>query len=72
MRILIDIGHPAHVHLFRNSYFELSKRGHNVQVLIRQIPIIEKLLSYYNIPYKSLGRKGNSFLAKGLKTISQD
>jgi len=28
--ILIDINHPAHVHFFKNLYFELIKRGHKV------------------------------------------
>jgi len=27
MRILIDIGHPAHVHFFRNAIRELEGRG---------------------------------------------
>ena len=27
MRILIDINHPAHVHLLRNVYYELLKKN---------------------------------------------
>ena len=35
MRILIDIGHPAHVHLFRNLYKELISKGHFVIVTVK-------------------------------------
>ena len=30
MRILIDIGHPAHVHIFKNFAHEMEKRGHEL------------------------------------------
>ena len=29
MRILIDIGHPAHVHYFRNFVRAMEERGHH-------------------------------------------
>ncbi len=35
MKILIDMGHPAHVHSFRNAIRELEKRGHSVKVTAR-------------------------------------
>ena len=30
MNILIDIGHPAHVHMFHFFAIEMQKRGHQV------------------------------------------
>jgi hypothetical protein len=27
---MVDIGHPAHVHFFKNAIWELEKRGHSV------------------------------------------
>lgn len=33
MRILIDMGHPGHVHLFKNFIREMEKRG-NVSDLL--------------------------------------
>lgn len=65
MNILIDIGHPAHVHLYRNTYFELQKRGHMVSVTVKDIPIAKKLLEHYGIPYLSIGEKYDSLLSKG-------
>ena len=42
MNLLIDIGHPAHVHLFRNFYREMREKGHNVLVTARTIPAAEQ------------------------------
>lgn len=57
MNILIDIAHPAHVHLVRNTYFELVQRRHRVYVTVREIPSAIALLEKYEIPYLKLGGK---------------
>ena len=49
--ILIDIAHPAHVHLLRNSYFELLNHGHQVIVTVKNIPSAMQLMDAYGIPY---------------------
>jgi predicted glycosyltransferase len=69
MNILIDIGHPAHVHLFRNLYNELCNDGHTVIVTVREIPAAMRLLDLFQIPYKSLGGKGASVLTKGFNQL---
>ena len=38
MRILIDIGHPAHVHLFKNLVYRLKENNHEVIITVREIP----------------------------------
>lgn len=63
MRILIDIGHPAHVHYFRNLYFELVKK-HEVTVTCKSVRIILQLLDHYKIPYINLGEKGGGIYDK--------
>ena len=55
MRILVDIGHPAHVHLFRNFINVMEKRGNRVLATIRDRENVRKLLDYYQISYLSLG-----------------
>ena len=57
MRVLIDIGHPAHVHLFRNMALELMKEGSVVLFTCREKEFEKELLVYYGLPYRSLGRK---------------
>ena len=51
MRFLIDIGHPAHVHLFKNVYFELKKRNHDIFITVKNIPAAKYLLYSYNMKY---------------------
>lgn len=70
MRLLIDIGHPAHVHLFRNLYKDLRKDGHFIIVTTKDIPIAKKLLGLYNIPYVNLGKKADGLLGKFFDLIN--
>lgn len=69
MNVLIDIVHPAHVHLLRNTYFELCQRGHNVFVTVKDIPVAKQLLTNYGIPYIDMGKKPDSLLKKGLEQL---
>ena len=59
MRILIDIGHPAHVHYFRNFISIMKKKGHTLCIIARDREGVQSLLDYYNIDYISRG-KGNT------------
>ncbi|NLD47942.1 MAG: DUF354 domain-containing protein [Clostridiaceae bacterium] len=64
MNILIDIGHPAHVHLYRNLYFELIKNGHYVIVTTKDLESATKLLDLYNIPYTRFFKKSDPITGK--------
>lgn len=64
MNILIDIGHPAHVHLFRNLYAELKNRGHEVIVTVKNLESAKSLLNIYQIPFIELGSKKDSIGGK--------
>jgi len=66
MKILIDIAHPAHVHLIKNSYFELKSKGHTVIVTVKDIPSAIQLLKLFEIPYVYLGGKSDSLIGKAL------
>jgi len=66
MNILIDIAHPAHVHVTRNVYFELTDKGHNVYVTVKNIPSAIQLLEIYKIPYIYLGGKKDSLRGKAV------
>lgn len=57
MNILIDINHPAHVHMFRCFAHEMIERGHNVLFTIRDKEFEIKLLEAEGLPYVNLGRK---------------
>ena len=70
MNVLIDIGHPAHVHLFRNLYQLLIAKGHNVILTVKNIPVVIDLLKRYNIEYILLDQKPKSFIKKAIKQFS--
>ena len=57
MRLLFDILHPAHVHVFRNLIHELGARGHEVTITLREKDIARDLLEQYGLPYEVLSRK---------------
>jgi predicted glycosyltransferase len=55
MRILIDMGHPAHVHLFKNFVGEMKKKGHEFKITARDKEVTTQLLDAYKIPYERVG-----------------
>ena len=69
MNILIDINHPAHVHLYKNVYKNLINNGHNVYVVVKNIPSAIKILELEGIPYINIGNKNDNLLLKGLSQL---
>jgi len=69
MKILIDIGHPGHIHLLKNLYFQLIENGHIVYVTVKNIKIQKDLLEKYNIKYIEIGDKKDSLIGKALSQI---
>lgn len=72
MKILIDINHPAHVHLLKNVYSRLIADGHAVTVVVKQIPAAIQLMDMYGIPYVNIGKKHDSMIKKGLDQLYYD
>lgn len=64
MRILIDIGHPAHIHLFRNYANEMIKRGHEILFTCRDKEFEIALLQTYGFKYRSFGKKYKKTITK--------
>ena len=51
MKILIDIGHPAHVHYFRNFIKIMEDRGHEFLIIAKNRSVTFNLLDSYNIKF---------------------
>lgn len=64
MRILIDINHPAHVHLFKNLAIILQGKGHEVLFTTRDKDGTLFLLAYYNLDYISFGKNYKGLFGK--------
>jgi uncharacterized protein len=64
MRILIDIGHPGHVHLFRLFAREMSEKGHSILFTCREKEFETDLLEAAGFEYISFGKKFSGLTGK--------
>jgi len=72
MKILIDIGDPAHVHFFRNFIREMEERGHQIRITARDTEIIRNLLNAYGIEYSLRGAGSTNLLGKAFNIMEID
>ena len=54
MRILIQLSHPAHFHLYKVVTKNLIEDGHEVFILIKTKDILEDLLKQAGLPYYNI------------------
>ena len=64
MKILVDIGHPAHVHYFRNAIRILKSNGHEILITARKKLIIKQLLNAYNLEFIDRGEGSDTMIGK--------
>ena len=64
MNILIDIGHPAHVHALKNFAHQMVEKGNKVLFTCREKEFITQLIEREGFEYVSLGSKYTSTLKK--------
>lgn len=64
MKILVDIGHPAHFHLFKFFAVELQAKGHHVLFTCREKEFVIHFLKSSGFPFVTLGKKFNSYFGK--------
>ena len=72
MRILITIGHSAHVHFFKNFVRQLEMKGHHVMIAASTRGIIPNLLNSYNFRYRVLGKKKYGLIGQSLTLIDHE
>lgn len=72
MRIFIDIGHPAHVHYFKNFINLMEKNGHEFLIVARDKEITQQLLQSINIKYISRGKGGENIFEKIIYALKAD
>ena len=73
MRVLFDIVHPAHVHLYRHLHAELQAEGHETLVVARDKEVTLELLDAYGIAHEWTGTAGSkSTPARALELASRD
>ena len=72
MRILFDIGHPAHVHFFKNAIWSLKEKSHEVIITARNKEVSFDLLDAFGLPYINLGKNKKGIFNKGLGMLKID
>lgn len=72
MKIVIDIGHPGHVHFFNNFIKKIEKKHHKIIVTARDKECALNLLNYYKIKYVNRGAGSSALIGKGINLIKTD
>lgn len=72
MKIFIDIGHPAHVHYFKNLIRKLSAKGHSFVVTARDKEMAHYLLKCLDIDFINRGKGADGVIGKALYLIQAD
>src|SRR5271157_1409747 len=72
MNLLVDLGHPAHLHFFKNMIRNLEKDGSEVQITARDKDTLIQLLNYYNFSYSAVGGHEKGFLGKSVNMLKRD
>ncbi len=69
MRLLFDLGHPAHVHLFRNLIKQVRKEEGDVSVASRDKDVTVRLCDAYGIPQTVLSKAYSGSYIGGIKEL---
>lgn len=72
MRILVDVGHPAHVHYFKNVIWNLERDGHDVKITARDKDVTLKLLDAYGFDYEVVGSAASGLIGKAYNVLKSD
>ncbi len=72
MKILFNLGHPAHVHLFKHLMWDLSNKGHEIKITARDKEILLDLLDYYGFTYTILSNAGKNLIGIGVEMLIRD
>jgi uncharacterized protein len=72
MKLLIGIGHPAHVHFFKNFIDIFQKKGHEVMIVARDKEVTRDLLEKYHLKYELFGGYKQKMHAKILEIPHND
>jgi predicted glycosyltransferase len=69
VKILIDIGHPAHVHFFKNPMRILQEHGHEILVTSREKEVAVDLLDDAGVKHQTLSSMGKEGVISLLKEL---
>jgi len=69
MRVLFDLLHPAHFHLFKHVIGSLRAAGHEVEIIARQKDCLPQLLEESGLPHHLIRRRREGLLVLGWESV---
>ncbi len=72
MKIFLDIGHPAHVHYFKNFIRLMMEKGHHFAITARDKEFIHLLLKYEGFNYYNRGPGKKNSIGKFFYMFAAD
>ena len=72
MKILIDIGHPAHVHYFKNTIRILKKKNHKIFITARDKEVSLSLLNKFGFNFRCTGKNKTTLVGKAVSIFRND
>jgi predicted glycosyltransferase len=72
MRIAFAVGHPAHVHLFKNAARLLLEKGHIIRFFAIRKEMTERLLKERGFAYEIIGESHRDLVSKATTILVKD
>lgn len=72
MKVMVWVGHPKHVHFWKNIVKGLISHGHEVKILAVKKDITLYLLDAYNLKYEVVGKNYNGLIKKSFGLLKND
>jgi len=69
MRVIFDLGHPAHFHLFKHAIKLLKDSGNDIEIIAREKDCLIGLLDATGWTYHRVPRRRRTLCNTGLQTI---
>ena len=64
MRIMVGVGHPKHVHFWKNIVRNLENKGHEVKIVARDKDLTLYLLDAFGLKYDIVGKNYKGLIKK--------
>lgn len=72
MKIIVGVCHPKDVHFWKNTIFNLKKKGHSVKIVSWDKDVTLSLLDAYGFNYEIVGKSRKNLIGKSLNIIKSD
>src|SRR5450432_4235039 len=69
MRVLVDVGHPGHVHFYRQAVAQLRAEGHEVVLSARDKDVTLELLRTFSLEHVCLSSAHGSLIREYLPRL---